>query len=364
MKRFVLSLLAAVLTIPVVRAEVRPRGPFEDGRLPLVPYPAEVCLGERDFDLGKRLTVRICSGDEEDFFAASTLTDELIGVRTDVKESRSGIERSVTLTRPGLCRAADERLAQAGLAPDSDPEGYVLLADERGVIVSAATAAGVFYGVQTLRQLVYPSDGGYRIRAVAVRDVPAMRYRWQQDDWSRGPIPTLEYAKKQIRILSEYKINGYCIYAENLFRSELHPAINPYGGTIAPEQIAELVDYAKRYHVEIVPQQQTFGHLHYVLRQERSGRETRQSDSEPVRAGGLRFHRRLPERDRAGVLLRVHSHRLRRNFRAGTRQKQGAGRPLVACRRLHGPSAPGSCAAGFARQKVVVLGRDRRRTSR
>ena len=269
MKRFVLSLLAAVLTIPVVRAEVRPRGPFEDGRLPLVPYPAEVCLGERDFDLGERLTVRICSGDEEDFFAASTLTDELIGVRTDVKESRSGIERSVTLTRPGLCRAADERLAQAGLAPDSDPEGYVLLADERGVIVSAATAAGVFYGVQTLRQLVYPSDGGYRIRAVAVRDVPAMRYRWQQDDWSRGPIPTLEYAKKQIRILSEYKINGYCIYAENLFRSELHPAINPYGGTIAPEQIAELVDYAKRYHVEIVPQQQTFGHLHYVLRQER-----------------------------------------------------------------------------------------------
>jgi len=130
MKRFVLSLLAAVLTIPVVRAEVRPRGPFEDGRLPLVPYPAEVCLGERDFDLGERLTVRICSGDEEDFFAASTLTDELIGVRTDVKESRSGIERSVTLTRPGLCRAADERLAQAGLAPDSDPEGYVLLADE------------------------------------------------------------------------------------------------------------------------------------------------------------------------------------------------------------------------------------------
>ena len=102
-----------------------------------------------------------------------------------------------------------------------------------------------------------------------MRDVPAMRYRWQQDDWSRGPIPTLEYAKKQIRILSEYKINGYCIYAENLFRSELHPAINPYGGTIAPEQIAELVDYAKRYHVEIVPQQQTFGHLHYVLRQER-----------------------------------------------------------------------------------------------
>ena len=116
MKRFVLSLLAAVLTIPVVRAEVRPRGPFEDGRLPLVPYPAEVCLGERDFDLGERLTVRICSGDEEDFFAASTLTDELIGVRTDVKESRSGIERSVTLTR-----ACAVRPTSGSRRPDSRP---------------------------------------------------------------------------------------------------------------------------------------------------------------------------------------------------------------------------------------------------
>ena len=90
----------------------------------------------------------------------------------------------------------------------------MLLVDGQGVIVSANTAAGLFYGVQTLRQLVYPSGDGYRVRAVAVRDAPAMRYRWQQDDWSRGPIPTLEYAKKQVRILSEYKINGYSIYAE------------------------------------------------------------------------------------------------------------------------------------------------------
>ena len=52
--------------------------------------------------------------------------------------------------------------------------------------------------------------------------------------------------------------------ARNFIRRSIRTA-----ASIAPEQIAELVDYAKRYHVEIVPQQQTFGHLHYVLRQER-----------------------------------------------------------------------------------------------
>ena len=141
----------------------------------MIPYPAEVRVGERDFDPGERLTVRVCSGDEEDFFAAATLTDELENIRTVVRKSRSGVKGAVTLTRPGLNRQADERLKQAGLelAPDFNPEGYVLLADGQGVIVSANTAAGLFYGVQTLRQLVYPSGDGYRVRAVAVRDAPA-----------------------------------------------------------------------------------------------------------------------------------------------------------------------------------------------
>lgn len=118
MKRFVLSLLAAVLTIPVVRAEVRPRGRSRTAGCRWVPYPAEVCLGERDFDLGERLTVRICSGDEEDFFAASTLTDELIGVRTDVKESRSGIERS---RDADTARACAVRPTSGSRRPDSRP---------------------------------------------------------------------------------------------------------------------------------------------------------------------------------------------------------------------------------------------------
>ena len=183
MKRFVLSLLAAVLTIPVVRAEVRPRGPFEDGRLPLVPYPAEVCLGERDFDLGKRLTVRICSGDEEDFFAASTLTDELIGVRTDVKESRSGIERSVTLTRPGLCRAADEM---------SDLYDAVVRDDDRGYAVNTA-----------LYDLVMP----YASRLGSLRDMTKELKLFHRDLWhaENRPIHWDVVAVRYDRMLLEWE---------------------------------------------------------------------------------------------------------------------------------------------------------------
>ena len=155
------------------------------------------------------------------------------------------------------------------LQDDFNPEGYVLLVDEQGAILSATSAAGLYYGIQTLRQLIYPAENGCAVQGVSVRDWPALRYRWQQDDWARGPIPTLKYAKEQVKILSEYKLNGYCIYSENLYESKKHPVINPYGATITAAEITELIAWAKPYHVEIIPQQQSFGHLHYVLRQER-----------------------------------------------------------------------------------------------
>ena len=63
-------------------------------------------------------------------------------------------------------------------------------------------------------------------------------------------------------------MNGYSIYSETLNESKKHPVINDYGSTITASEIGELIAYAKQFHVEIIPQQQTFGHLHYILRQE------------------------------------------------------------------------------------------------
>ncbi len=242
--------------------------------LPLIPYPQQITRVQSDYSPVPGTIIQVCSPDREDYFSATQLTEELVNLyKLDLKieKTKAGTGNSIVLTRPGINEQADNRLKAAGLDLQSDfnPEGYVLLVDEQGVVVSANSAAGLFYGVQTLRQLICPAESGCRIPGVSIRDWPAMRYRWQQADWNRGPIPTIEYAKKQVKILSEYKMNGYSIYSENLYESKKDPAINSYGGTVTAEEIAELIAFAKKYHVEIIPQQQTFGHLHYVLRQER-----------------------------------------------------------------------------------------------
>ena len=61
----------------------------------------------------------------------------------------------------------------------------------------------------------------------------------------------------------------HSFYMEHTFASTSHPLIGPAGGALTPEEIRELVAYARRYHIELVPEQQTFGHLHKALRLEK-----------------------------------------------------------------------------------------------
>jgi hexosaminidase len=272
MKR-ITSLIVALLIRGTLAIAQPAQGVASPDTLPLIPYPQQIKRLETDFRPNAGTIIRVCSADHEDCFAGVQLGEEfskLYSMNPAVKVTSGGLGNSIVLTRPGINKQADNRLRLAGLELQADfnPEGYVLLADHEGVIVSATTAAGLYYGVQTMRQLIYPSPEGCAIHGVQVRDWPAMRYRWQQDDWNRGPIPSLEYAKQQVRIISEYKMNGYSMYSENLYESKKYPVINSYGGTVTASEIAELIAYAKNFHVEIIPQQQTFGHLHYALRQE------------------------------------------------------------------------------------------------
>jgi hypothetical protein len=147
-------------------------------------------------------------------------------------------------------------------------EGYVLLVDRRGAQVIAATDAGAFYGFQTLKQLFTGSGDQAWLHPAVIRDWPAMRWRGVQDDLSRGPVPTLEFQKKQIRTFAAYKLNVFSPYFEHTLEFNSNPLIAPPFGAMSQDDVRELVAYAARYHVMVIPQQQAFGHLHHVLKYE------------------------------------------------------------------------------------------------
>src|SRR6185503_4194006 len=84
-----------------------------------------------------------------------------------------------------------------------------------------------------------------------------------------GPVPTVDYIKRQLRTFAAFKLNMHSFYMEQTFASAANPLIGPAGGSLTPDEIRELVAYARRYHIELVPEQQTFGHLHKALKLEK-----------------------------------------------------------------------------------------------
>jgi hexosaminidase len=154
------------------------------------------------------------------------------------------------------------------LDPAMHDEGYVITPDGGRIVVIGATSAGVFYGAQTVKQIVSGDGDQARLYRATIRDWPAMRYRGFHDDISRGPVPTLDFQKKQIRTLAAYKVNFFSPYLEHTLAYDSNPLIAPPGGAMTHADVKELVAYAANYHVDIVPEQEAFGHLHHALKYE------------------------------------------------------------------------------------------------
>ena len=153
----------------------------------------------------------------------------------------------------------------AEMPGEMKPEGYAIIPDGKGLALTAASDAGIFYALQTVKQLVTGSGANAVLHTATIRDWPAMKYRGLDDDLSRGPVPTLDFQKKLIRTIADYKINLYSPYFEHTAAYAADPLLAPPGGSISAADTAALVAYARLYHVTVVPEQEAFGHLHNQL---------------------------------------------------------------------------------------------------
>ncbi|QNI34778.1 family 20 glycosylhydrolase [Alloacidobacterium dinghuense] len=227
----------------------------------LIPDPREFQSRE-DVALSRGVLLSAPEKDADDSSAA----DDLLAFLKEQGIARSGKGAHIYLLRDSSA-AGKRALAGEKLAIDAamQDEGYVLFTSKSGVYIVAHSASGLFYGAQTAKQLVSGNGDHAVFKGCAIRDWPAMKYRGVHDDLSRGPVPTLEFQKKQIRTFAAYKLNVYSPYFENTMQYASNPLPALPGGSMSKADAAALVEYAKPYHVTIVPEQEAFGHLHHVL---------------------------------------------------------------------------------------------------
>ena len=152
--------------------------------------------------------------------------------------------------------------------PDSR-EAYRLKIDSHGVQITGRSSAAVFYGVQTLLQLVDGEGNSAQFPIVSIHDWPSLAYRATLVDvGSEGPMSTVEQVEKQLDLISRFKGNQYFFYSEANIELDGYPLLNPQA-RFTKNQVRQIIAYDWQRHIDIVPAVELFGHLHDLFRIEK-----------------------------------------------------------------------------------------------
>ena len=234
--------------------------PDESPELRLVPYPKQIQGKPGTFKLPDKLVLQLPP--QVAAPTATQLAAELrrAGVAEIEVRPYEGAEQVVVL-------AADlSAPGQVTFPPDAPAESYFLEVTPAQIRCGGVDSAGLFYGVQTLCQLMRANRSENRLPCLEIRDWPSLRWRCFQDDLTRGPSSTLETLRQHVDLGAELKMNLFTYYMEYQYAFKKHPLIGPPDGSLQPEELSELVQYATARHTDILGNQQSFGHLTWILK--------------------------------------------------------------------------------------------------
>ena len=176
------------------------------------------------------------------------------------------------------------------------PESYTLSVTPRRIIICSTSGAGLFYGMQTLLQLLTPSGTGYSVASVEIEDTPRFAYRGFMLDVSRHFF-SKEFVKKQIDALAFYKINRLHLHLTDAagWRIEIrkYPLLTDFaawrtepnwkkwwnggreyvrfdepgasGGYYTQKDICEILEYARQHYMTVIPEIEMPSHSEEVL---------------------------------------------------------------------------------------------------
>ncbi len=154
------------------------------------------------------------------------------------------------------------KIIRTDVAPNH-PEGYALKISETGIEISFRETAGLGAATATLRQLL--REFGRKLPCLRIRDWPDFSRRGVMLDISRGRVPRLETLLELAEKLSTFKINELQLYTEHTFAYKKYHRIWQSWGALTSEEIQILDTRCHELGIDLVPNQNSFGHLRYFL---------------------------------------------------------------------------------------------------
>jgi hypothetical protein len=234
--------------------------------LQVIPQPREVHATGAEFAPSTARFIVVSDGDA-DRFAARLLQEtvrETHGIDCDIVLLP---QKSTNWHQLWLSATADVPAAPP-TPPAGEKEGYALSVNSAGALIAAESDAGLFYGAQTLMQLLEQSHRDKAaVPGIAVTDWPAFGWRARYFDASQyfgSVVATRENLEREIKLLARYKLNWLCFDAYNFVPFQSFPACAD-ANTLPLSDWNYLVELAHRYHVTLVPSLQSFAQMYDVI---------------------------------------------------------------------------------------------------
>jgi hexosaminidase len=167
-----------------------------------------------------------------------------------------------TFTLPKQKPLAAIKVVRANSAPDH-AEGYALTISKNGIEISFRETGGLRAATATLLQLL--RQFGTKLPCLKIRDWPDFPRRGVMLDISRGRVPKLETLLDLAEKLSDFKINELQLYTEHTFAYTQYKSVWQSWGALTAKEIQILDARCRELGIDLVPNQNSFGHLRYFL---------------------------------------------------------------------------------------------------
>ena len=250
-------------------AEPRLASEVSDPRQCLIPMPQELSIkkGAKTLNVHTAWNIVVSHNDG----AGTILNNE--------------VERAREMLSNRIGNIVNSRQRGLQLLLDIDPtladdEAYTMVVDSKGVNIMGKTPRGVFWGLMTLDQVLRGSGNKECVDAIpqlTIKDTPRTHVRELMVDPARTFIP-IDELKAFVPEMARYKLNALHLHLvdDQAWRIEIkkYPQLTeqasmrwgqddllmPYKGYYTQEQMRDLVEYAAKYHVEIIPEIEMPGH--------------------------------------------------------------------------------------------------------
>ncbi|RPI80023.1 MAG: glycoside hydrolase [Chloroflexi bacterium] len=216
----------------------------------LIPAPRLMKIMEGSYSLRDNQLIRLEVEDPQPLLPTAQRFQRFLKDRCELNwEAHAG-------TSPDHLTGLSIRIASGGQIPR---QGYELSIGNAGINIIGSDLAGTFYGVCTLIQII--DQCGLSLPCLQISDWPDFPVRGVMLDVSRERVPTMQTLFDFVDQLAGWKINQIQLYTEHAFAYRHHPQVWEKVSPITGQEVMELDIYCRERFIELVPNQQSFGHL-------------------------------------------------------------------------------------------------------